>query len=484
MVDKFYITTPIYYVNARPHLGHAFTTIAADVQARWWRKRGKKVFFLTGTDEHGFKIEKSALENNPDASLEEIQKFVDAQASIFKKVWRKLNISYDYFIRTTFKEHCQTVINVLNYLRNENLIYPKKYRGLYCPECEEFKKRSDLVEGKCPFHQIKPKIVEEKNFFFKLSKFQEKIKQAITSGEVKIEPETRKNEILKFLEKKLKDISISREKIKWGIPLPFDKKQTTYVWLDAFLNYLSGLGWRGPYQKPSDKFLTFWPPDIQWVGKDILRVHSTIWIGILLALHLPLPKKILAHCFLSLKDQKMSKSVGNVIFPEELIEKFGVDGTRYLLMAEPILNRDSPVSWELFKEKYQADLANGLGNLVSRVFKLIRISHFQLPKFDLTKIENVKKIDALMNEGKIFNIIEIAQAKITYANQLINKKQLWDLIKTHPNEARTIIIRLVKTIINIANILEPITPNTTQTIYQAISNGFILKKQLFPRLPK
>jgi len=197
-----------------------------------------------------------------------------------------------------------------------------------------------------------------------------------------------------------------------------------------------------------------------------------------------LPKKILAHCFLSLKDQKMSKSVGNVIFPEELIEKFGVDGTRYLLMAEPILNRDSPVSWELFKEKYQADLANGLGNLVSRVFKLIRISHFQLPKFDLTKIENVKKIDALMNEGKIFNIIEIAQAKITYANQLINKKQLWDLIKTHPNEARTIIIRLVKTIINIANILEPITPNTTQTIYQAISNGFILKKQLFPRLPK
>jgi len=370
MKNKFYITTPIYYVNAQPHLGHTYTTVAADVLARFHRMIGEETFFLTGTDEHGAKIAEKAGE----AGVEP-QKFVDEVANSFQIAWKELNISNDRFIRTTETDHKRSVQRAMEVMYAKGDIYKAKYEGLYCQGCEQFKNEKDLVEGKCSDHKTVPQWMSEEAYMFKLSKYQDELLKKIQDDELMIHPVEKKNEVLSFYNQQgLKDIAFSREKVKWGIPVPWDKDHTIYVWADAFLNYLTGLGWKGE----EGELPEFWPADVQLIGKDILRVHATIWPAMLLSLGLPVQKQLFTHGFFLSEGQKMSKSLGNVIAPEDLVKKYGVDGTRYLLMSATTFGNDGDITWKYLDEKYNADLANGLGNLVARVSNLLEKNSIEL----------------------------------------------------------------------------------------------------------
>lgn len=489
LLMKFYITTPIYYVNDRPHLGHAYTTIAADVLARYHRQKGDEVFFLVGSDEHGAKIEEAAKESG---YLPQV--FCDQKVKTFKKAWQSLNIDYDNFIRTSSQIHKSAVKKTLQILWDKGFIYKGYYQGLYCRGCEQYKTEDDLVKGLCPFHQKKPELLKEKSYFFKLSQFQDELIKKISKNEFLIEPEERKNEVLSFIKRGLKDISISRQKVKWGIPLPFDKKQTTYVWIDAFLNYLTGLGWDGdpakilPRAKSRGKNLVpnlqFWPPDLQLMAKDILRVHGTIWPGLLLALNIDLPKKLFIHGFFTINGQKMSKSLGNIIWPEELVKKFGVDGTRYLLISIAYFGQDGDISWQRLTEKYNADLANGLGNLLSRVVKLNqKLTPYLTRGKNQKYIPNIKnnEIQKLFDEVKLKEILDQIWQQIAWANKYIEKKKLWELVKDKKEEAKKILIELLSLITEISETIKPFMPETSERIFKIIESGQI-KKPLFPKI--
>jgi len=365
-MKKFYITTPIYYVNDKPHIGHAYTTVAADVIARYHKLKEEKVFFLTGADEHGTKVAESAKKQG-----ENPQEFCNEMSQRFKDTWKKLNISNNDFIRTTSKRHIKGVEKFLKELKRKGLIYKGEYKGLYCIGCEKFITEKELVDGKCPIHQKRPEVISEKNYFFKLSKYLDKVQKLIQNDEIEILPKERKNETLGLIKQGLEDFSISREKVKWGIKIPWDDQQTVYVWIDALLNYITALDY-GDNQK---KFKKFWPADspavLQLLGKDILKFHTIYWPALLLALNIKPPKKLFVHGYFTISGRKMSKSLGNIITPEEMIEKFGVDGTRYLLMSAARFGQDADVSWDWFKEKYNADLANGIGNTVNRVLTMV-----------------------------------------------------------------------------------------------------------------
>jgi len=480
-MKTFYITTPIYYVNDKPHIGHAYTTVAADVLARYHRLIGNNVFFLTGTDEHGAKIEKAAIETNMQP-----QEFCNQKADDYKKAWRLLNISYDNFIRTSDTTHIAVVQRILQNFYDQGLIYKSEYEGLYCEGCEQYLTKSDLVNGKCPDHKIKPQLMKEETYFYKLSQFQDDLINKIKNNELAIEPEERKNEVLSFLKKDLNDISISRTKVKWGVSLPFDETHTTYVWIDAFLNYLTGLGWKGnPKDLPKQ-----WPADLHLIGKDILRVHATIWPGMLLGLGIILPKKIFAHGHFSINGQKMSKSLGNVIWPKDLVEKFGVDGVRYLLISIMPFGYDGDISWEKFKEKYNADLANGLGNLVARVFNIVeknyrgKISKTKFTtKFEKELAWNRKEIDQLFNQLKFYEILQKTREAVVWANQKIDQEKLWELVKSKPDKAQIILEQLIALIKEITEVLQPFIPETSKKILDTIESAKIKKgKPLFVRI--
>lgn len=482
-VKKFYITTPIYYANDKPHIGHTNTTVFADILARWHRQKGEKVFFLVGTDEHGAKIESAASE-----ARKTPKQFCDENVKAFKEAWKLLNISYDNFIRTTDARHKKAVGVALDVLYKKGLIYKNTYKGLYCRGCEQYKTDDDLVDGKCPDHQIEPEVMEEEGYFFRLSQFQSELERKISTDELKIEPETRKNEVLSFIHRGLHDISISRQNVKWGIPLPFSaeggKKFTTYVWVDAFLNYLTGLGWNGNNLKTNklkNLQTDFWPPDLQLMAKDILRVHATIWPALLLALELPLPKKLFIHGFITIQGQKMGKSLGNMIRPADLVEKFGIDGARYLIAAFLAHRHDSDISWEKMVEKYNADLANGLGNLVSRTVALSRKVKFK-SSADRTKGIS-EKIRKLFKEARIAEVLEEIWKEINWANKYIEEKKLWELVKTDSNETREVLEELFVTIRDVAENLEPFMPETSPRIIKILETGETKKGEvLFPRV--
>ena len=474
---KFYITTPIYYVNARPHLGHSYTTIAADVLARYHRSRTEKVFFLTGTDEHGAKVEKAAQK----AGKSPVQ-ICDENSESFKKIWKKLNISYDNFIRTTDPNHIRSVQRALQILYDKKFIYKGIYEGLYCVGCEQYKTKSDLIDGKCPEHLTKPEIMREESYLFRLSQFEKVLRKKIESDEFEIKPKERKNEVLGFLKQGLQDISISRQRVKWGIPLPFDKEYTAYVWVDAFLNYLTGLGWKGEPKKIPE----FWPPDLQLMSKDILRVHSTIWPALLLALDMPLPRRLFIHGYFTVNGQKMSKSLGNVIWPEEMIEKFGVDATRYLLLSSCSFGKDSDISWERLVEKYNSDLASGLGNLAARVLTLAEKTKTQKPKTKITNQKSeVNKIiqktwrsykDAL--EGfRLDEALEEIWGLISFCDKYIEQKRPWEKSKNQ----LSVINNLLFALASIAQMLKPFLPETSEEILKQLETKQ-KGKPLFPRV--
>lgn len=473
MKNKFYVTTPIYYVNAQPHIGHLYTTVAADILARWHRQIGDQTFFLTGTDEHGAKIAEKAME----AGVEP-QAFADGVAESFKTAWQSFNISNDRFIRTTEADHKKAVQRAVAVMLEKGAIYKDKYEGLYCQGCEQFKNEKDLVDGKCPDHLTVPQWMSEEAYMFKLSQYEAELVKRIKADEIMVRPLERKNEILSFIEQHgLKDVAFSREKVKWGIPFPGDENHTIYVWADAFLNYLTGLGWTGEAGECPE----MWPADIQLMSKDILRVHATIWQAMLLALDLPTSKELFIHGFFMVEGQKMSKSLGNVIAPAELIERYGVDGARYLLMSATPFGHDGDIGRKFFDDKFTADLANGLGNLVSRVSKLLEQNEIITDLKIGNDVELIKIVGENITDCRFDEALKVLWQKIGSLDELLSDKKPWKM--EDKKEIEEVLIPTAQMILNIADLLQAFMPEISAKIIAQYSAKQIIKgESLFPRL--
>ncbi len=358
----YYLTTPIYYINDVPHLGHAYTTVAGDFLTRFRRLQGREVHYLTGTDEHGQKVSRSA-----EAKGIPPKEWADQIVPRWKEVWRALDVSYDDFIRTTEERHEGPVQTFVNALHERDEIYQGTYEGLYCVGCEEFKQPDDLVDGKCPLHGTEPEVVKEDNYFFRLSKYAQPLIELYESEPSRLRPEARRNEVLGKLRQGLDDLSVSRVSFEWGIPIPWDSKHVIYVWIDALLNYITAVG----YGFDEAMFERVWPASVHLVGKDILWFHSVIWPAMLMALDVPLPDTVFAHGFLQVGGEKMSKSKLTGISPHDLLDTFGSDGFRYYFMREISFGQDGNFSWESVVARYNSDLANDYGNLASRVLSMI-----------------------------------------------------------------------------------------------------------------
>ncbi len=471
---KFYITTTIYYVNDKPHIGSAYTTIAADVLARLHRQLGEEVFFLTGTDEHGAKIAAAA-----EKAGKTPKEFADEISAKFSFAWDQLGIAPDRFIRTTDTDHENAVGVFLNKLKESGKIYEGEYEGLYCEGHEAFIKESDLVNGLCPDHKTRPQHLKEKNWFFKLSEFGKILEEKISDDSFEIEPKTRKNEVLSFIKGGLEDIAISRPNVKWGILLPWDKNQTVYVWVDALINYCSGIG----YASEEQEFNKYWPADIHLIGKDIIKFHCIIWPALLLAIKEQLPKQVYAHGFFTVNDEKISKSLGNAIDPNDWVAKYGADAVRYFVLREVPFGSDGDVSEEKLKARFNGDLANGLGNLFSRVTNMIE------KYLDGNLEEFVESPKDLSDVSKDFYQLRFSEgltkiwSEIAWANQLIDKSKPWELVKTEPEKVKQLLLSLGALLLEIAAKLSPIMPETAQTIKSVLESGDIKKPEpLFKKI--
>jgi len=459
--DKFYVTTPIYYVNDRPHIGHAYSSILADVFARFHRARGESVFFLTGTDEHGRKIAEAAEK----AGLAP-QSFADEYSSYFKSLLTTLNISNDAFLRTTDRAtHWPVVAELWRALKKRGDIYKGTYEGLYCVGHEAFLKPSELKEGVCPDHKTAPERIKEENYFFRLSKYAKEIELRIRNNELQIIPETRKNEVLGFIKEGLEDISFSRPRkdLAWGIPVPDDDTQTIYVWMDALTNYISGLG---------AKRDAFFPPDLQILGKDILRFHAVIWPAVLLSLGLPLPKTLLVHGHITIEGEKMSKTLRNVVDPVALVKRYGIDPVRYYLLREIRSSEDGDFSIEKLEKRYDGDLANGLSNLIHRVATLAwNNKHLlSLPSLEAPNpLSHPKEYNDAFEECNPNEALEFIWGKIGTADKKINDAKLWTLPKEDVKRFASLTEELLKELRAIASLIAPLLPETSEKIISTLS---------------
>ncbi len=467
-MDKFYITTSIAYANASPHIGFALELVQADVLARYNRLKKKETYFLTGTDEHGLKIAQKAEEEG-----ENPQDYVDGIAKKYQSLTEKLNISNDDFIRTTDKKrHWPSAQTLWKRIDENNDFYKKKYTGYYCVGCEAFLTDKDLEKGDCPHHQKAPEKVEEENYFFKLSEYEEEIKKLILEDELKIIPESKKNEILSFLNEGLEDISVSRseEKLEWGIPVPGDDEQRMYVWVDALSNYISALG----YHKKEENYKKFWPAAVHCIGKDILRFHSVIWIGLLLSAGVEIPKNILVHGFITSEGKKMSKSIGNVIDPFEVIDELGCDPVRYYLLAEIPPTGDGDFTMKKFKGKYNSDLADGLGNLLSRSIGLASKKNIDFDKNKkpggkiIKKITKTKKeVDGLMNDYQFKKALDKIWELIHFMDKYIEEKKPWE----ESWEQKKVIFEMLYACYHLHELLLPFLPETAMRIKEQVEKG-------------
>ncbi|MCI9280658.1 MAG: methionine--tRNA ligase [Bacilli bacterium] len=477
MNKKYYITTPIYYPSADFHIGHCYTTIIADAIARYKRLTGYDVFFQTGTDEHGEKIEKKAKEAGVTP-----KEYVDKIIENAKDLWQSLGISYDYFIRTTDKEHESAVQKIFKKLYDQGDIYKGEYKGLYCIPCESFWTESQLVEGKCPDCGREIKEVSEEAYFFKLSKYQDKLVEFYDKHPDFILPISRKNEMLNnFIKPGLEDLCVSRTSFKWGIPVDFDSEHVVYVWVDALSNYITSLGYP---DESNEKFQKYWPADLHLVGKEIVRFHTIIWPCLLMALNLELPKQVFGHGWLIINGGKISKSLGNYKDPREYIESYGVDAVRYYALREVPFGSDGNFSEEALITRTNTDLANTLGNLVNRT---ISMSHKYFegqilnPKVTedldnelIRSVLNLKSIvEEKMNALKVNEAIDEIMEVLKKCNKYIDDTTPWILAKDESKKERlaTVLYNLLESIRISAILLSPYIPTTSENIFDQLNTN-------------
>lgn len=498
-MNKFYISTAIPYVNSDPHIGFTMELIQADVIARYQRLKGDDVFFLTGTDENALKnVQAAERVNIP------VREFIDKHAQKFIDLTKVINLSNNDFIRTTEERHIKGAQKFWQACMAAGDIYKKNYRGLYCVGCEEFKTEKDLVDGKCPEHGVKPETVEEENYFFKLSKYEKDLLKLIESGELTIVPDTRRNEALQFIKQGLKDFSISRSKVRaknWGIPVPGDSKQIQYVWFDALTCYINALGYANDAQNFQEWWQAGYPTHL--LGKGVNRFHTIYWPAMLMSAGLALPKKIFVHGYVNIDGEKISKSLGNTIDPFSVIEKYGAEVVRYFLLREIPSGDDGDFSYKKLEERYNGDLANGLGNLAQRILTLIdtKMNGELIYKEELINKDVKNQIDEKFKDYKnnienfslheaTANIWEL----ISFTDKYLDDRKPWATVKHDEKEFLEIMTNLVNLIYNVARMLLPFMPETADKIFESFgadknvgaleNHKFIVKKGgvLFPRL--
>ncbi|MBE6144634.1 MAG: methionine--tRNA ligase [Firmicutes bacterium] len=484
-MEKFYISTAIAYASSKPHIGNTYEIVLADAIARFKRWQGYDVYFQTGTDEHGQKIEEKAINSSKNP-----QEYVDEVASEVKRIWDVMNTSYDKFVRTTDPKHKEVVSKIFKKLYEQGDIYKGKYEGLYCTPCESFFTESQLVDGKCPDCGREVEKAEEEAYFLKLDRYAKKLEDYIEKHPEFIEPVSRKNEIVNnFIKPGLQDLCVSRTSFKWGVPVTFDDKHVIYVWIDALSNYITFLGY--DLEHSSEEFKKYWPADIHLIGKDILRFHTIYWPIMLMALNIPLPKKIFGHPWLLSGDDKMSKSKGNIVYADDLVNLFGIDAVRYYLLHEMPFGQDGTFTYELLIERINSDLANVLGNLVNRTISMAN-------KYFNGSVKNTKKIEKIDND--LFKVIDSAYVKVSEkmeelrvadaidevfeifrrANKYIDETTPWTLAKEEEKQERleTVIYNLIEAIRHGSILLQSFLPDTSKEIFRQINISLLNKEDV------
>ncbi len=484
-MSSFYVTTPIYYVNAAPHLGHAYTTIAADVLARHHRQRGEEVFFLTGTDEHGEPVADAAHAQGIDP-----QQLADRNAERFRALAPQLGASNDFFIRTTDPQHMAKVQEILTRVRDNGYVYMGTYEGWYCPRCADFKADNEIEDGnRCPIHHVELVREQEDNYFFKLSAFQEPLERLYTERADFVAPRTRYNEALAFIRSGLRDVPLTRHKLTWGVPVPWDEQHVFYVWFDALLNYYTALAY-APSPTPArstvaasaaaagiDLVATFWPPDYHLIAKDILRFHAIYWPALLMAAELELPRRMFVHGYLLMEGEKMSKSLGNVLDPFAVIERFGADALRFYLLRDVSFGQDGSVSTAAFEQRYESELANEYGNLASRTLAMVRrYRDGELPAVALDDelagdFEGLdEEVRGLLDRAELTQALDAIWQRVRRLNRYVEERAPWTLAKddANPGALDAVLASLAEGVRVVSVLLHPYMPASTERLLDAL----------------